>query len=47
MEDKTETVLDHTYLQPGIVTRAGAVGLAAIGIRSGPASRLLGGVPFL
>jgi hypothetical protein len=35
MEDKTETVLDHTYLRPGIVTRAGAIGLAAIGIGAG------------
>src|SRR5215831_1550226 len=35
MDDKTETVLDHTYLRPGIVTRAGAVGLAAIGIGAG------------
>ena len=35
MEDKTETLLDHTYLQPGIVTRAGAIGLAAIGIGAG------------
>ena len=35
MEDKTETLLDHTYLQPGIVTRAGAIGLAAIGIGVG------------
>jgi hypothetical protein len=35
MEDKTETVLDHTYLRPGIVTRAGAVALAAIGIGAG------------
>jgi hypothetical protein len=35
MDDKTETVLDHTYLRPGIVTRAGAIGLAAIGIGAG------------
>jgi hypothetical protein len=35
MEDRTETVLDHTYLRPGIVTRAGAIGLAAIGIGAG------------
>jgi hypothetical protein len=35
MEHTTETLLDHTYLQPGIVTRAGAVGLAAIGIGAG------------
>ena len=35
MVDKTETLLDHTYLQPGIVTRAGAIGLAAIGIGAG------------
>jgi hypothetical protein len=35
MDDKTETLLDHTYLQPGIVTRAGAIGLAAIGIGAG------------
>ena len=35
MEDKTETVLDPTYLRPGIVTRAGAIGLAAIGIGAG------------
>jgi hypothetical protein len=35
MEDKTETVLDHTYLRPGIVTRAGAIGLAAIGVGAG------------
>ena len=36
MEDnKRETVLDSTYLQPGIVARAGAVGVAAIGIGAG------------
>src|SRR5262245_515806 len=35
MDDRIETVLDHTYLRPGIVTRAGAIGLAAIGIGAG------------
>jgi hypothetical protein len=35
MEDKTETVIDDTYLRPGIVTRAGAIGLAAMGIGAG------------
>jgi hypothetical protein len=30
-----ETVLDHTYLRPGVVTRASAVGLAALGIGAG------------
>jgi hypothetical protein len=35
MENKTETLLDHTYLRPGIVTRAGAIGLAAIGMGAG------------
>jgi hypothetical protein len=35
MDDKTETVIDHTYLQPGIVSRAAAIGLAAVGIGAG------------
>jgi hypothetical protein len=35
MEDKTETVLDHTYLGPGIVTWAVAIGLVAMGIGAG------------
>jgi hypothetical protein len=36
MEDnKRETVLDPTYLQPGIVARGGAIALAALGIGAG------------
>ncbi|MGV7212521.1 hypothetical protein [Bradyrhizobium sp. UFLA05-112] len=35
MQDKTETMLDQTYLRPGIVARTGAVGMAAIGIGAG------------
>jgi hypothetical protein len=30
-----ETHLDHTYLRPGIISRAAAVGLAAVGIGAG------------
>jgi hypothetical protein len=30
-----ETQLDHTYLRPGIISRAAAVGVAAIGIGAG------------
>ncbi len=30
-----ETQLDHTYLRPGIISRAAAVGLAAIGVGAG------------
>jgi hypothetical protein len=30
-----ETRLDHTYLRPGIISRAAAVGLAALGIGAG------------
>jgi hypothetical protein len=36
MDDKRrETVLDPTYLQPGVVARGGAVALAAVGIGTG------------
>jgi hypothetical protein len=36
MDDKTrETVLDPTFLQPGVVARSGAVALAAVGIGTG------------
>jgi hypothetical protein len=30
-----ETQLDHTYLRPGIISRAAAVGLAAVGVGAG------------
>ena len=36
MDDKTrETVLDPTFLQPGVVARGGALALAAVGIGAG------------
>jgi hypothetical protein len=30
-----ETQLDHIYLRPGIISRAAAVGLAAMGVGAG------------
>jgi hypothetical protein len=36
MDDKTgETVLDPTFLQPGVVARGGAIAMAAVGIGAG------------
>jgi len=35
MDDRTQTLLDDSYLRPGIVSRAGAIGLAAVGVGAG------------